>query len=356
MKIVSIFGTRPEWTKMAKLIRLLDREHKHVIIHTGQHYSHNLDRRIRMDLRLRKPDVQLRMGSGSLGNQLSAVLPKIEKNLQKITPDLVLVLGDTNSTLAGALAASRLGIPVAHIEAGCRSGNLLSPEEQNRRMVDSIAKIHFAADAVAAKNLKREGVKKPLPVGSTGVETIEILGKRKSNLLHRLNLVDEGYALATLHRAENADSKNELKKRLAVLEEAAQWMPVVCPMHPRTKAALKKFNLPIPRGVLLTAPLGFSEFITLLRHCRFALSDSGGIQEEAAVLGRPCLVLRNETEWLRLVKAGKNFFCSEVNFTTKKLIRRLALDENFYRVVCRRKAPGLGSGASKKIARRLRKL
>ena len=349
MKIISVLGTRPELIKMSALIPMLDEKFDHILVHTGQHYSSSLDKKIRRDLGLRKPDFHFKMGAGSFGQQMARILPGLEKILAKEKPNLVLVQGDTNSGLAGALAATKSGIPVAHLEAGCRSGNLLSPEEQNRILIDSISEIHLAADAQARLNLKQEG-KKSLMVGNTGIDAVLLNAKICRHIfVTQHGLQNENFLLATLHRAENTDDVQSLKERLDVIEYAARFLPVLLSLHPRTKAAMARFKIAAPQGVKICGPLPYLEFLSLLKFCRFALSDSGGIQEEAATLGKPCLVLRTETEWGRLIKSGKNFLVPNLNPISQRLIQRLAEDQSFYLRTSRKAAPGLNGGAARKV-------
>jgi UDP-N-acetylglucosamine 2-epimerase len=324
MRIMTVLGTRPEWIKLSSLIPALDAAFDHSLVHTGQHYSPLLNSRIRRELRLRRPDHQLRMGSGKFGEQMAASLGPLERAMARFDPRLVLVLGDTNSTLAGALAAARLGLQVVHLEAGCRSGNLAAPEEQNRRLVDSIASFHFAPDRRALTNLRGEGIKSALEVGSTGADAaLRMLPFCREARLRAFGLRSRAYALATLHRAENTQEKLILKERIRVLERTAERIPVFLSAHPRLQTALRKHGIRLPSGLRLTGPLGYLDFLTLARHCRFLLSDSGGVQEEAAALGRSCLVLRDETEWTRLIREKRNFLLPRWSREAERLVDRL---------------------------------
>lgn len=356
MKIVSVFGTRPEWVKLAELCHLLEKSHRHVMVHTGQHYDPGLNEQIRRDLGVKRAKYQLRMGSGSFGEQLGRILPPLEKILAKERPDLVLVQGDTNSTLAGALAAARANIPVAHVESGARSGNMRSPEEQNRLMIDAIAALHFAADKDARDHLVREGVRGAILVGNTGSDAVARIASRVSDEAPRsYGLTPGRYGLATLHRAENTATPEVLRERLAVLGAVARTMPVLLSTHPRTVKVLKKFRMKLPPGVIMAGVFGYAEFISLLKNCRVVLSDSGGIQEEAAILKRPCLILREETEWIRLVDAGRNFLTPRLDRKTAVLIDNLLTDDKFYRRVQNRRAPGTFVGASRNIVKYLKR-
>jgi UDP-N-acetylglucosamine 2-epimerase (non-hydrolysing) len=355
VKIVTVFGTRPEWTKLSPLLPLLSRSFRHVTVHTGQHYDPALDRVIRRDLGLARPDHRLGRGKPGFAHQLSHMLAGLERILRRENPGLVLVQGDTNSTLAGALASARLGIPVAHVEAGCRSGNLAAPEEQNRRLVDSIASLHFAADETALENLRREGHPRARLVGSTGVDAVLRSASRcRDEFLRKHGVKAGAFALATLHRAENTSTRHALETRLRAIARAAENGTVILAAHPRTAAALRRFGVRVPPGLRITPPLGYLEFLSLLRRCRFVLTDSGGIQEEAAVLGPPCVVLRDETEWTRLVEAGRNFLLPELDARGARLLERLWRDDTFLAALRKRPAPGLRAGAAGRIARALR--
>lgn len=353
--LVTVLGTRPEWTKLAPLLPLLDKKFTHRIVHTGQHFDPALDRLVRADLRLRAPDYRLAMGAKKgFGAQMGLTLRALEKIFARLNPSAVLVQGDTNSSLAGALAAARAGIPVIHLEAGCRSGNLKAPEEQNRLLIDSIASLHLAPDHASLAALKAEGARRAVLAGNTSIDAIRTTARRvRVDFLRRHGLNRGEYALATLHRAENTESPQVLRRRLSVVAEAARYAPVLLSLHPRTKTALRKFGLALPKNVRTTGPLGYLEFVSLLEACRFVLSDSGGIQEEAAALGRPCLVLREETEWTRLIRARKNFLVPALNTTSARLIERLYADEKFYRKTCARRAPGLESGAAVKALKEI---
>lgn len=350
MKIASVFGTRPEWVKLSPLMPLLDQSFEHRMVYTGQHYSPELDRFIQRDLGLRHPDHRLSPGTGNFTEQFPRMLQGLDRLFRKMKPHLIVVLGDTNSAFAGALVGARLGIPVAHVEAGCRSGNLYAPEEQNRRMIDGISTLLFAADEDALMHLQREGHQNASLVGSTGIDAV-LRSSRfcQDSALTRYNVSSEGFALATLHRMENTESRQVLQKRLQPITFAARKGRVLLAAHPRTLAALRRFSLKLPSNLVVTGALGYLEFLSLLRHCRFVLSDSGGIQEEAATLGRPCLVLRGETEWTRLIKAKKNFLIPELGASERKLILRLWEDDAFLAQIRLRPAPGLRAGAAGRI-------
>ena len=307
MKIATIFGTRPEIIKLSPLIPLFDKEFKQILIHTGQHYSYSMDKIFFEDLHLRDCDYSLATGSGTHAQQTGKMLMMIEEVLIEENPELVVVQGDTNSTLAGALAASKLHIPVAHIEAGCRSFDKRMPEEINRILVDHISDYLFTPDDEAFNNLINEGIpnNKIYLVGSISVDAclraIDIFNQEKLNY----SLVKENYILLTLHRQENT-TYTRLKEILYAINLISEKIKVLFPVHLRTKKIILENKIEISDNVTLTDPLGYKDFIVLLANSKFVMTDSGGIQEESAVLNVPCLILRDNTEWMEYVKSGKN--------------------------------------------------
>ena len=311
MKILTILGTRPEIIKLSPIIPLLDKKFKHILVHTGQHYSYNMDKIFFEELELRQPDYMLEIGSGSHAEQTGNMMIGIEKVLIKEQPDYVIVYADPNTPLAGALAAIKLNIPVVHLEAGCRSFNKKMPEEINRIVADHCSEILVAADEAAYNNLKREGldVSKAYIVGSFAVEPIlrsKYIANKKSNILENLAIKKEEYAVVTIHRAENTDNIKTFKSLIEALNEVSKKIPIIFPMHPRTKKIVEVNKMSISKQIIVLEPLGYLDFIKLMDNSLFIMSDSGGIQEEAAVIDIPCLILRNETEWTYLTDAGKN--------------------------------------------------
>lgn len=320
MKIATILGTRPEIIKLSPLIPLLDKEFEHVLIHTGQHYDYNMGGVFFEELGLRKPDCALSVGSCLQGKQTGLMLEKIEGVLINEKPDLVVVLGDTNTTLAGALAAAKLHIPLMHIEAGCRSFNRRMPEEINRIVADHLADYLIAPDEKSFQNMLNEGIseKKIFLLGSTIFDAVfrnkELI---KPALLDELNLKKGGFVLVTLHRAENTGSIDNLKSILIALNQLADLMVFVFPIHPRTKKIIDENKLKINKKIRVVEPQSYLSFLALLSSCKFCITDSGGIQEEALVYNVPCLILRNETEWTRLIDAGKNIL---IGTKTEKIV------------------------------------
>lgn len=308
MKIATILGTRPEIIKLSPLIPLFDREFEHILIHTGQHYSYNMDRVFFEDLDLRECDYTLNVGSNTHAKQTGKMMIKIEDVLLKENPDLVLVQGDTNSTLAGAITASKLNIKLAHVEAGCRSFDKRMPEEINRILVDHCSDILFAPDDNAVNNLINEGIKEDnfYLVGNTSVDAcLRVVGLLNSSLLNELNLKKQNYAVLTIHRQENTEH-DKLKEIIKAINLISDQIKIVFPIHLRTKKIIENYNIEISNSILLIDPIGYKDFIELMANSKFLMTDSGGIQEEAGVLNVPCLILRESTEWEYLVDIGKN--------------------------------------------------
>jgi len=366
MKIISIVGARPNFMKISPIIRVIDKHNKsvdvspltshfsrftshvsrspsHVLVHTGQHYDYEMSRVFFEDLDLPEPDIYLGVGSGTHAQQTGKVMIEFEKVLLKEKPDLVIVVGDVNSTLASALAAVKLHIPVAHVEAGLRSFDREMPEEINRVLTDAISDYLFTPSPDADENLIKEGIprEKIYLVGDVMVDSL-LYNKekaKKSKILAKLGLIENSsltshvspgtfhlspltpYALLTLHRPSNVDFKNSLAEIVSALVEISKHIPIIFPAHPRTIKNLKKFNLlhffkpvninegkgeKINRGIYLLEPLGYLDFLNLEMHAKFVMTDSGGIQEETTVLNIPCLTLRNTTERPITLTQGTN--------------------------------------------------
>ena len=280
-----------------------------VLIHTGQHYSYKMDKIFFEELKLRDCDYTLNIGSGSHANQTGKMLIELEKVLLYEKPDMVIVQGDTNSTLAGALAASKLQIPVAHVEAGCRSFDRRMPEEINRILVDNISDYLFTPDENSYKNLtclECFPTEKVYLVGNTSVDAC-LRAKELFNqeTLNYYSLEKGNYILFTLHRQENT-TINGLKEILTALNVISDKIKVLFPVHLRTRKVIVENKIKINDNIILTDPLGYKDFMGLLTNSKFVMTDSGGIQEEAAVLNVPCLILRDNTEWMFYVEMGKN--------------------------------------------------
>ncbi len=312
MKILSVVGARPQFVKAAALSAALRaRGHSEFLVHTGQHYDANMSDVFFQELGIPSPDVNLEVGSGRHGEMTGAMLAGIEKLCIEQSPDMVLVYGDTNSTLAGALAAAKLNIPVAHVEAGLRSFNRTMPEEINRVVTDHVSAILLCPSKVSADNLAREGVTAGVHiVGDLMHDTLQraaAIAKTKPSIVAKLGLRPKGFALATIHRASNTDDPAILGGLLGALAEAG--LPVVFPVHPRcrAKAAASGLGEALSHpNILAIEPVGYFEMVQLLADAKFVLTDSGGLQKEAYWMQAPCITLREESEWTETVATGWN--------------------------------------------------
>jgi UDP-N-acetylglucosamine 2-epimerase len=312
VKIASIVGARPQFIKASPVSRAIRQtEHQEFMIHTGQHYDDEMSRVFFDEMELPEPDVNLGVGSGSHGRQTGEMLMKIEKVLLAEKPYCVMVYGDTNSTLAGALAAVKLHIPVAHVEAGLRSFNRKMPEEHNRVLTDHMADVLFCPTKTAVKNLEYEGITKGVHlVGDVMYDAILHhikLAERNSNVLERMKLKPRSYALATLHRAENTDDPEQLRNIIEALSLINKQTRVILPIHPRTKKCLKNSEVKIKNLKLeIIDPVPYLDMLLLEKNAYVILTDSGGLQKEAYWFNIPCVTLRDETEWVELVERGVN--------------------------------------------------
>jgi UDP-N-acetylglucosamine 2-epimerase (non-hydrolysing) len=350
--LMTVLGTRPEIVKFSPLLPKFDELFEHTLVHTGQHYDENMDRVFFDELDLKAPSHFLGAGEAGagFGAQTARMLERLEPIVLKAKPDCIAVLGDTNSTLAGGLIGARLNIPVAHVEAGCRSFNRAMPEEQNRIVVDHLSSYLFAPDKQAVKHLKAEGLTRGVhDVGNTGLDatarTMRLAGVQR---LANFDVSPESFVLVTLHRAENTDDLERLSGLVEAINAIAKRVVVLFPVHPRTKEIMRKNKLSLVKEVRSLPPLGNLDFIALLSHAVFVMSDSGGIQEEAAVVNRPCLVLREETEWTRLVAAGKNFLVGTKKDEILKVANALFEDTGLRNAIRKKKAP-LNFGAAERI-------
>ncbi len=310
MKIINVVGARPNFMKMAPIIEAMNARpgvFDHVLVHTGQHYDARMSRAFFEDLGMPRPDIDLGVGSGSHAEQTGKVMMAFERVCEEIRPDLVVVVGDVNSTLACTLTAKKLGIKVAHVEAGLRSRDMGMPEEINRLCTDVLCDYLFTTDRIANENLLSEGVA-PERIHFVGNVMIDTLLKHKVaaarlDLMQRWGLAPGGYATLTLHRPSNVDDPVILEGILGALTKIARKLPIVFPMHPRTRKRIAQFGLErfltksgTPRGLWMTEPLGYLEFLHLNMYASMVLTDSGGLQEETTVLGVPCITLRHNTE------------------------------------------------------------
>jgi len=309
MKIVSIVGARPQFIKCFMLSRELRKEHQEIIVHTGQHYDYELSKVFFDELKIPEPDYHLDVGSGTHAYQVGEMLKRIEAVLVDERPDLVIVYGDTNSTLAGALAAAKLQIKLSHVEAGLRSFDKSMPEEINRVLADHCSDLLFCPTQTAVNNLKKEHILSGVYL--TGDVMVDALlstkeTAEKSGILEELGLKSKKYLVATVHRQGNVDNKKNLE---AIVDACCQIdKTVVFPIHPRTAESLKRKGLyeKLVKKVKVVKPLGYLEFVKLLSHANKVLTDSGGIQKEAYILKVPCITLRDNTEWVETVEDGWN--------------------------------------------------
>ena len=311
--VLVVAGARPNFMKVAPVLAALREEPRvpYLLVHTGQHYDERMSALFFEELALPKPDVELNVGSGTQATQTAAVLERLEAVLLEHRPRMVLVVGDVNSTLAGALAAVKLGIAVAHVEAGLRSFDRTMPEEINRVVTDAVSELLFATEESAVENLEREGVapERVHLVGNTMIDTLQAHRERAgaSRILDRLGLEPASYAVLTLHRPSNVDDPLTLSRMLGPIRELSARMPVIFPVHPRTRESLRGIpEAAGARGLRFLDPLGYLDFLRLMSESRLVLTDSGGIQEETTVLGVPCVTLRDNTERPVTIRHGTN--------------------------------------------------
>jgi UDP-GlcNAc3NAcA epimerase len=311
-KVLSVVGARPQFIKAAPVSRALRQAGIcEVLLHTGQHYDPQMSEVFFAELGIPEPDLNLNVGSGPHGAQTGAMLTGIERTILQQKPDWVLVYGDTNSTLAGALAAAKLHVPVAHVEAGLRSFNRRMPEEINRIVADTLASMLFVPTETGRRNLLREGVPEDR-ISWTGDVMYDAMlmfqdpATKGSDVLQRLGLENSPYVLATVHRAENTDDPVRLEAIIEGLRTVAETLRVVLPLHPRTRVRIKELAQFETEGLLIIEPLGFLDMIRLEMAARVIATDSGGVQKEAFFHRVPCVTLRNETEWTELVDLGWN--------------------------------------------------
>lgn len=321
-KIVTIIGARPQFVKAAVLSRLIRTEKwndkfTEILVHTGQHYDQNMSDVFFTDMEIPKPDYNLNIGSGTHGKMTGQMLISIEEVLLKEKPDILLVYGDTNSTLAGSLAASKLHIPVIHVEAGLRSFWKYMPEEQNRILTDHISDFLFCPTATAVENLKKEGITKGVyNVGDIMLDANlfyqDKLQKEKEQGIDRLEKIkalnfdikNNDFILATVHRAENTDNIDKLKNIIDAFNSIAT--NIVLPLHPRTRKIITENNFKLNSNVIVIDPVGYFEMLDLELRCKCIITDSGGVQKEAYFMKKPCITLRDQTEWVETVESGWN--------------------------------------------------
>lgn len=326
MKLALILGTRPEIIKMGPLIkRCISEKIDFYVIHTGQHYSYEMDKKFFEDLDLPKPKYQLNVGSGNPGSQTAGIIVGVEDVILKERPSLVLVLGDTNTGLGGAIAARKQGVPIGHVEAGLRSFDNNMPEEMNRILIDHCSDLLFAPAEFSKKHLTAEGIdsSKIHVTGNTIVDAVlqnRLLARKKSGILREIGLTSKKYAILTLHRQENVDNKQRFENVVNALEKIDY--PVIFPIHPRSKKMAESFGLlerlENIKNLKMLEPVGYLDFLSLLSNCSFIMTDSGGLQEEAIILSIPCITLRDNTERQETLETGANVL---VGTDVKKILQ-----------------------------------
>lgn len=334
MKIVTIVGARPQFIKCAPVSRLLRKNHTEILVHTGQHYDYNMSDIFFEEFEIPKPDYYLGIGSDTHGHQTGKMLAAIEDVLIKEKPYLLLLYGDTNSTIAGALAASKLSIPIAHVEAGLRSYDRNVPEEINRVITDHLSSILFCPTQTAVDNLKKEGIDNGVyHVGDVMMDAMIFYkdkAEKNSTILHRLNIEPKNYIVATIHRPFHTD----YPERMASIFEAFSFsnIKIIFPIHPRTQKYIADYKLRIPDNLILIDPLGYLDMIQLMSNAEKIVTDSGGIQKEAYMLKIPCITLRDiPTEWVETLIGGWNILVSSMD--TEKLKNELVKRRNPYQWV-----------------------
>ncbi|HLO18581.1 MAG TPA: UDP-N-acetylglucosamine 2-epimerase (non-hydrolyzing) [Anaerolineales bacterium] len=306
--ICTIVGARPQFIKAAPVSRALASSFREVFIHTGQHYDYGMSEVFFEEMEMRPPDFHLGVGGGTHGEQTGRMLIEIEKVLNSVKPDYVLVYGDTNSTLAGALAAAKAQIPLAHVEAGLRSYNRAMPEEVNRVLTDHVSSLLFCPTDAAVENLAKEGITRGVHhVGDVMYDALLhnlVIARKHSTILEALKLEKGSYALATVHRAANTDDPARLGALLNAL--ASLSTRVIFPVHPRTRNMIRELGFSLSENIVLIEPVGHFDILILQENANCILTDSGGMQKEAFILGVRCITLREETEWVETVQAGWN--------------------------------------------------
>jgi len=339
MKILTVIGARPQFIKAAVVSHQFKKSEniKEILVHTGQHYDSNMSDLFFQELEIPQPNYNLEIGSGNHGFQTGQMLAKIEELLLIEKPDWVLVYGDTNSTLAGALTAVKLHIPVAHVEAGLRSFNKKMPEEINRILTDHSSDLLFVPTVTGVNNLKNEGIigDKVQLVGDVMYDGALLYGEKaqaKSDILNQLNLTTKNYILTTIHRAENTDSEARIKAIFNGLIKISQSIPVILPLHPRTAKMLKTYDLfaEVNRNLRLIEPVGYLDMVMLEKNAKLIVTDSGGVQKEAFFYQVPCVTLRDETEWIELVQLGWNRLVSpfDEKVVSEEIIKTFSIQNN----------------------------
>lgn len=360
IRVLLVVGARPQFIKSAPIIHEIIQNHKRIrlhIVHTGQHYDQEMSAVFFKELHIPRPLTNLQTGSGSHAIQTATMMTRLEPMIIKIKPDLVMVPGDTNTTLAGAITAAKLNIPIAHVEAGLRSGDMHMPEEINRRLTDHCSTLAFAPTKTAVTNLMLEGLKtRAFLTGDTMVDAMETalpyVQKKQKAILEQLNLNSQQYVLATLHRPSNVDDDQRLRAIFAALHRLAKRLPIVFPAHPRTLFRLRRLGETKRRhqGIELTSPQGYVETLSLLKNASCVITDSGGMQKESFMLHVPCLTLRGNTEWPETLREHANRLVTNPERLPKEAVQA-AFDEDLRNRLRRLRNP-FGDGlASVRIVR-----
>lgn len=314
IKVINVVGARPNFMKIAPMHALMLKNQdffESILLHTGQHYDKELSEIFLSDLGLPAPQFSLGIGSGTHSEQIGRIMISFEKVCCEVIPDLVIVVGDVNSTVACALVASKLQIPVAHVEAGLRSFDPSMPEEINRKVTDLLSQFLFTHSREANQNLSREGIadERIFLVGNTMIDTLKGHLER-AEVIYQSSFADKykpkSYGLITLHRPSNVDDREQLEKFLKVFEEVSRELPLIFPVHPRTRKHLNGFGFQEKGQLTITTPLGYLEFLALMKNARIVITDSGGIQEETTFLDIPCVTVRNNTERPVTITSGTN--------------------------------------------------
>lgn len=331
-KVISVVGARPNFMKVAPIHRAFEsfKGIEHIIVHTGQHYDKNMSDAFFQDLEMPHPKHFLSVGSGTHAQQTAKVMIEFEKIIELEKPDLVIVVGDVNSTVACSLTAVKLHIPVAHVEAGLRSGDREMPEEINRIITDSICNFAFVTEESGRVNLLKENYLEEniYFVGNTMIDSQHFALKKLTgnNILNKLGLFSKGYVLLTIHRPSNVDNKEQLSDLIDIFEQIAEKRTVVIPMHPRTNKNIENFGLTKKlkniKNLVITEPLGYLDFLNLMKNCDFVMTDSGGIQEETTALGIDCITIRTTTERPSTIELGTNILVQPVKEEIKLIVNR----------------------------------
>ena len=332
MKILTIIGARPQFIKAGAVSREIKKHKnlKEVIVHTGQHYDSNMSDIFFEQMHIPKPDYYLGIGGKSHGAMTGEMIIKLEEVMLKEEPNVIMVYGDTNSTLAGSIAASKLHIPIAHVEAGLRSFNMRMPEEINRILTDRVSKWLFCPTDTAVENLKKEGFEnfdcKIIKSGDV-MQDAAMFYKRYAKKPQNVD-IKEDFVLSTVHRAENTDNINRLKNIFESLDEIAKDIQVILPLHPRTKKILEQNNIN-PKNITIIEPVGYLEMVWLLDNSTMAITDSGGLQKEAFFFKKPCITLRDETEWVELLENNFNVLAGANKEKIINLYKNHKFNDNF---------------------------